>query len=78
MYSVLDIWHSASIFDEILDDFIITVLAGFEALAIVKDELLVVAGDNFGIDVRYACIDVRYVLSTTVSGKISGMQKYHQ
>ena len=58
MYSVLDIWHSTSIFDEILDDFIITVLAGFEPLAIVKDELLVVAGDYFGIDVTSACIDV--------------------
>jgi len=78
MYSVLNIWHSASIFDEIFDNFIITVFAGFEPLAVVKDELLVVAGDNFGIDVRYARIDVRYVLSTTVSGKISGMQKYHE
>jgi hypothetical protein len=55
---VFDIWHGASTLDEILDDFKIVDFAGFEALAIVKDELFVVLRDYFGIDVRYACFGV--------------------
>jgi hypothetical protein len=58
MYLVFDIWHAASTLDEILDDFKILDFTVFEALAIVKDELLVVARYYFGIDVRYACFGV--------------------
>jgi len=62
---VFDIWHGASTLDEILHDFKILDFAGFEALAIVKDELLVVIRDYFGIDVRYACFGVRHILLMT-------------
>ena len=34
----------------------------FEALTIVKDEMLVVGRDYFGIDIRYASLAMCYVL----------------
>jgi hypothetical protein len=68
MYFVLDIWHGASTLDEIPDSFEIVLLAGFEALAIVKNEMIVVWRDYFGIDVRYPCFPVRDNLWMTVSG----------
>jgi hypothetical protein len=62
MYLVLKIWHDVSSFDEILDDFKIVVLAGFKALAIVKNKLFVVARYDLLIDVRNACVQVWHVL----------------
>ena len=41
MYLILKIWHGASTLDEVLDNFKIVVLAGFKALAIVKNKLFV-------------------------------------
>ena len=58
MYLVFDIWHGTSTLDEILHDFKILDFAGFEALAIVKDELLIVIRDYFGIDIRYTCFGI--------------------
>jgi len=57
VYLVLDIWHAVSTLDEILDDLKIVLLAGFEALAIMKNELLVIVGYYFCIDVRNACFE---------------------
>jgi hypothetical protein len=62
MYFVLEIWHSVSTFDELLDNFEIVFLAVFEALTIVEDEMFVVGRDYFVIDIRYACLAVCYVL----------------
>ena len=57
MYLVLDIWHAVSTLHQILDDLKIVLLARFEALAVVKDELLVIVGYYFFIDVRYTCFE---------------------
>ena len=54
MNFVLEIWHSISTLDEFLDNFEILLLAVFEALTIVEDEMLVVGGYYFVIDIRYA------------------------
>lgn len=68
MYFVLDIWHGASTLDEIPDDFKIVLLSWFEALAIVKNEMVVVWRDYFGINVRYPCFPVCDNLRMAVSG----------
>ena len=51
MYFVFDIRHDASTLDEIRDDFKTVIFAGLEALAVVKDELLVVTRYYFIVDV---------------------------
>lgn len=53
---VLDIWHGVSTLDKFLHDFKVVVLPGFKALAVVKNELFVVARDYFLVDVGYACV----------------------
>ena len=59
---VLEIWHSVSTLDELLDIFEIVFLAVFEALTIMEDEMLVVGRDYFDLDIRYACFAMCYFL----------------
>ena len=62
MYLVLDIWHGASTIDELHDHFKIVFLSWFNALAIMKDEPLIVTRYYFGIYVRYACLRFWHIL----------------
>ena len=51
VYLVLDLRHGASTLDKILDGCKIVTFAMFEALAVMKDKILVVRRDYFGVDV---------------------------
>ena len=51
MYLVLDIRHGASTFDELFDGCKIVSFAMFEPLAVVKDEIIVIRRDYFGVDI---------------------------
>lgn len=51
VYLVLDLRHGASTLDEILDGCKIGSFAMFEPLAVMKDEIIIVRRDYFGVDV---------------------------
>jgi len=62
MELVFDSRHFASALDEFLDDFDISDLAMFKTLTVMKDESVVVGGEDFGVYVGFACVDIRYIL----------------
>jgi hypothetical protein len=60
MQFVLQVRHSITAFNEFADYLDVGKISRFKASTIVEDELAIISGNNFGVDIGFARFEVGY------------------